>query len=72
MVLSMELTSDCPFATTLAARIRGSRDDLTHRWLERISHRVRLHPNRVFPTDELLDHVPLLIEGVANLIEVGS
>jgi len=65
----MELISDCPFAATLAARIRGSRDDLTHRWLERISDRVCLHPNRVFPTDQLLDHMPLLIDGVADYIE---
>ena len=65
----MELTADCPFASTIAARIRGSRDDLTHRWLERISGRVAIHPNRVFPTNELLDHVPLLIEGVADFIE---
>ena len=65
----MELTADCPFASTLAKRIRVSRDDLTHRWLERISDRVSLNPNRVFPTEELLDHVPLLIEGVADFIE---
>lgn len=65
----MEMTTDCPFAGALAARMRGSRDDLTQRWLERISDRVNLHPNRVFPTEELLDHVPLLIEGVADFIE---
>jgi signal transduction histidine kinase len=65
----MEMISDCPLATTLANRLRGSRDDLTHRWLDRISTRVRLHPNRVFPTDELLDHVPLLIDGVADYLE---
>jgi len=65
----MELTADCPFATTLAARLRGSRDDLTQRWLSRISDRVNINPNRVFPTEELLDHVPLLIDGVADFIE---
>src|SRR5438093_2372673 len=65
----METTTDCPFASTLADRLRGSRDDLTRRWLNRISDRVRLHPNRVFPTDELLDHVPILIDGVADYLE---
>ena len=65
----MDLAADCPFASTLAARIRVSRDDLTRRWLERISDRVTVHPNRIFPTDELLDHVPLLIDGVADFIE---
>ena len=65
----MELVADCPFASTLAARIRVSRDDLTHHWLQRIVDRVNVHPNRIFPTDQLLDHVPLLIEGVADFIE---
>jgi len=65
----MEMIADCPFAATLATRLRGSRDDLTKRWLDRISARVRLHPNRVFPSEELLDHVPLLIDGVADYLE---
>lgn len=59
----------CTFATTIAFRLRASREDLTQRWLDRISDRVRLHPNRVFPSDELLDHVPLLIDGVADYLE---
>ncbi len=59
----------CPLALTLARRLRDSRDELTARWLERISHRVTLDANRVFPTDELLDHVPLLVAGVADYIE---
>ena len=31
--------------------------------------RVALTPNRVFPTDELLDHMPLLIDGIAAYLE---
>ena len=65
----VDLAADCPLAVVLADRMRESRDDLTRRWLTRISERVRLNPNRVFPTDELLDHVPLLIEGVADYLE---
>jgi signal transduction histidine kinase len=30
---------------------------------------VRLDPNRIFPSDALLDHVPLLILGIADYIE---
>jgi signal transduction histidine kinase len=52
--------------------MRESREDLTHRWLDRISARVRLDPNRIFPTDALLDHVPLLIQGIADYIENPS
>jgi signal transduction histidine kinase len=64
-----ELTPPCPLAPVLAARIRAAREELTHRWLERISARVALDPNRIFPTDDLLDHVPLLLDGIAAYVE---
>ena len=60
---------NCPLAKVVADRMRDSRDDLTRRWLDRISARVSLNPNRIFPTDTLLDHVPLLILGIADYIE---
>lgn len=59
----------CPLAVTLAHRLRDARAELTARWLERIVQRVTIAPNRVFPTDELLNHVPLLLAGVADYIE---
>lgn len=68
-VPAMELTDPCPLANMLAERLRTDRDWLTHRWLDRIRRRVDLHPNRIFPTDELLDHVPLLIMGIAAYVE---
>ena len=39
------------------------------RWLDRIMARVTLAPEDIFPTEELLDHVPLLIDGIAGFIE---
>jgi signal transduction histidine kinase len=68
----MDLMSDCPLAGVLATRLRSQRDALTQRWLDRISDRVAIHPNRIFPTEELLDHVPLLIDGIASYIENPS
>jgi hypothetical protein len=65
----MEHTSPSSLATTLAKRMREARSDLTGRWLERILDRVALTPNRVFPSDDLLDHMPLLIEGIADYLE---
>jgi signal transduction histidine kinase len=64
----MEPVADCPLATVLAQRLREARTDLTSRWLERISERVALAPGRVFPSDDLLDHMPLLIDGIADSI----
>jgi signal transduction histidine kinase len=60
---------NCTLAKVLADRMRDGREDLTRRWLDRISARVSLDPNRIFPTDALLDHVPLLILGIADYIE---
>ena len=56
-------------ASLLATRLRDAREDLVRRWLERIVARVSLNPARVFPTEELLNHVPLLIDGVADYLE---
>ncbi len=66
---SEDFLKDCPLAGALAARMRESRDDLARRWLERIANRVSIDPNRVFPTDALLDHVPLLMDGIADSLE---
>ena len=67
-----QVGNDCPLAAALATRLRGSRRELTTRWLERIVERVSIDPNRVFPTEELLDHVPLLIDGIASYLENPS
>ena len=53
----------------LAARIRAGREDIVARWLERINARVSIEKNQVFPTDELLNHVPLLLDGIADFLE---
>ncbi len=44
------------------------REDLTRRWLERIAARVNIDPNHIFPTETLLNHVPLLIDGIADYL----
>jgi signal transduction histidine kinase len=58
-----------PLAAALAAELRESRSDLVGRWLDRISSRVAVDENRIFPTEELLNHVPLLIDGIAGYLE---
>ena len=63
---------DCVIAGALASRLRDSREDLTMQWLDRINQRVSITPDKIFPSDELLDHVPLLIDGIASYIEDPS
>jgi signal transduction histidine kinase len=56
-------------AAELAAHIRDNREDITRRWLERIAARMNLEPDRVFPSQDLLNHVPVLITGIAGYVE---
>jgi signal transduction histidine kinase len=53
----------------MAARLRESREQLVARWLERIHARVALEPEQIFDSEDLLDHVPLLIDGIAEFVE---
>jgi signal transduction histidine kinase len=66
---SMANPTNCPLATTLANHLRAQREELVARWLERISARVSMNPNLIFPTQDILDHVPLLVDGIAAYLE---
>jgi signal transduction histidine kinase len=60
---------NCPLAKELANRLREAREDMTQRWLDRIKERVTIDEQQVFPTEALLDHVPLLMDGIADYME---
>lgn len=66
---AMEISANCPLAVRLAERIRENHEQLTRRWLDRIAARVSLDPNRVFPSEQLLDHVHVLMQGIADYLE---
>jgi signal transduction histidine kinase len=53
----------------LADAIRSQRESIVARWLERISARVTLTDNEIFPTEDLLNHVPILLDGIADYLE---
>ncbi len=59
-------------AIHLAAELRAARTDVVNRWLDRIVARVTIDENHVFPTDELLNHVPLLVDGIARYVEADG
>ena len=56
-------------ASTLAGRLCTAKQALVTQWLDRITARVAISSKRVFPTHELINHVPLLIEGIAGYIK---
>ena len=68
----MDINKPCPLASDIAVRMRDARAELTERWLERIAARVRIPADRIFPSEELLDHVPILIDGIADYVEDPS
>jgi hypothetical protein len=62
----------CPIAPAIAARLRAAREEIAARWLARIAARVNIAPDRVFPSDALLNHVPLLVDGIAAFVEAPA
>ena len=57
-----------PIGAYIAGRLIDNRDELVRRWLDRIASRVSIAPNSVFPSEELLDHIPMMIEGIAHYV----
>ena len=55
-------------AADLSDRLRMAKQELATQWLDRITARVAISKKRVFPTHELLNHIPLLIDGVASYL----
>jgi K+-sensing histidine kinase KdpD len=64
-----DTAKECPLAGALAGRLRDARHDLTLHWLERIVKRVSIERRQVFPSRDLVDHVPLLLDGIADYLE---
>ena len=67
----MTQTSPEPTAelsSAIAQRLRDAKSELVRRWLDRITARVTTNPAHIFPTEELLNHVPLLIDGIADYV----
>src|SRR5579872_2440276 len=57
------------FDRRIAGRMRAESQALAKRWLERLDDILTVDRDRIFPTKDLLDHVPLLIEEIAAYIE---
>ena len=59
-------------AKAVAESFRNAREEIVARWLDRINARVTVDIGKIFPTDDLLNHVPLLIDGIADFVENGA
>jgi signal transduction histidine kinase len=59
------MTAADNYASVLSHRVAAERRLLAGRWLERLNELLTVEVNDVFPSDQLLDHIPVLIEEIA-------
>ncbi|MGE0866300.1 MAG: sensor histidine kinase [Vicinamibacterales bacterium] len=61
-----------PFAestgASIAARLHASQRELASRWLEELTQILPVEKREVFPTAQLLDHIPELIAEIAHFL----
>jgi len=54
--------------TSIAARLHASQRELASRWLEQLTQILPVDKREVFPTAQLLDHIPELIAEIAQFL----
>ena len=64
--MAPELFTD--FGDIIAQRIKDAHRAIAQRWLERLQALLPVERNEIFPTDQLLDHIPALIQEIADYV----
>jgi signal transduction histidine kinase len=62
----MPATAD--FAVVMSQRFAAERSELARRWLDRLRELLAVPANDVFPSDQLLDHIPALVDEIAGYL----
>lgn len=57
-----------PFDRAIAARLRGESQALALQWLARLNDVLTVEPQEIFPTADLLDHIPQLVQQIAEYV----
>jgi signal transduction histidine kinase len=57
-----------PYATALADRIEAGQRDISRRWLARLTELLPVDVRDVFPSDQLLDHIPAIVDQIATYL----
>jgi signal transduction histidine kinase len=60
------------YADVVSQRVAAERSVLATRWLERLNELLPVEPNAVFPSDQLLDHIPALIAEIAAYVKAPA
>ena len=64
----MSRASTTTYASLIAQAILADRFTIAARWLARLNEILEVEPAQVFPSDQLLDHIPTLIAEVAGYL----
>src|SRR5262245_40708130 len=56
------------FDDVLSSRIREAQQDLAARWLGRLEDLVSVETRSIFPSQDLLDHIPVVISEIAQFL----
>jgi signal transduction histidine kinase len=70
--LTMTLTSVDNYAAIISQRIMSERVQLSSRWLARLTEVLTVQANEVFPSPQLLDHIPVLIAEIAAYLRAPA
>jgi signal transduction histidine kinase len=68
----MSSTTAENYAAILSQRMAAERLTLAGRWLGRLKELLTVADNDVFPSDHLLDHIPLLISEIATYLRAPA
>src|SRR5438105_1607938 len=60
------------YAEIVSQRVAAERDVLATRWLHQLNELLTVLPNEVFPSTELLDHIPSLIHEIAHYLRAPA
>src|SRR6186997_2907467 len=60
--------TDVGFDQTMAERLHAASQTLARRWLERLNDVLSVDRQDIFPTTDLLDHIPQLIQQIASYV----
>jgi signal transduction histidine kinase len=60
------------YAGVMSDRVAAESRTLAARWLDRLKEALTVGANDVFPSEQLLDHIPLLIHDLASYLSVPT
>ena len=57
-----------PFADYLGRHLDQERRAITRRWVDQLEEQLGVSPERVLPSEDLLNHIPIVLSRVANFV----